>query len=437
MLRKYLLVLLLFYGPVFPCNRAAVITLAFPAGAENTCLGEAGVSYAKNLYSVYWNPANLPVLYDETHSNIVYTSFREKLLPVLNIEDLLHTFQSFGIFLNDVFPYVDFGYSFFRNYIDFGWTEVYDPLGNLIDSVYSDEEVFSNSIGFRAFDIFSFGFSFKRFDSRLAPGIGGDEEPDKGIAEGGCFDVGFRVGKRFNILDLFMVNPSMGISFLNLGNDSADYLKDTLFGKDPLPRIMYLGGSCDINIMELFEFTYVYDVDMCLLCKEWDDRQKHAGYRFQITPFYAILWGYLNDSFGSRHERSEGYTISINLRKTYNMVSKIIKLIDLLSKNDLYSKMKEREQKLSVRGFTFKPNFYFSRTKTEIENEGKNWLTAYPKKEDWTLGIGVIASFPNYFKKDTPKKEPVKEKKPEVIEKEEDLQEEDSVIEEEEGELIE
>ena len=453
MLRKRLLIfllILLLNGSAFSCFKGAVITLEFPAGAENTALGEAGVSYAKNLYSVFWNPANLPVLYDETYSNIIYTSFREELLPQLDL-DLLHTYQSFGVFLNDVFPYVDFGYSFFRNYIDMGESEVYDEWGNLIDTVHSTEAVFSNSFGLRAFDILSFGFSFKRFDSRLAPGIGGDEYPDNGIAEGRCFDVGFRIGKRLNFFDIFMINPSIGISFLSLGDDSADYLKDTIGEEDPLAKKMYLGGSCDINVLDLFEFTYLYDVMMCLICKKWEDREKHAGYRFQITPFYAILRGYLNDSLGDRHERSEGSTFSINYQKTYNAVWKIIKLIDLFSGNDRYLKMKEREHRLSVRGFTFKPNIYFTRSKSEIVKEQQPGIRVGQTRKDWSLGIGVIASFPNYFKKEAVTKDSVKEKEQEVIKKEQkvikkeqdviikedDLKEDDAVIEEEEGELVE
>jgi hypothetical protein len=67
-----------------------------------------------------------------------------------------HDFTAFSTTLNDVFPYVDIGYAYFRNYINIGESE--------FESTYSvsnsRETVASNSIGIRGLDILSLGISF-------------------------------------------------------------------------------------------------------------------------------------------------------------------------------------------------------------------------------------------------------------------------------------
>lgn len=54
-------------------------TLALPTGAENTALGEAGVSLSNSPYSVFWNPANIPALYNEYKCRVMYSYFPESL----------------------------------------------------------------------------------------------------------------------------------------------------------------------------------------------------------------------------------------------------------------------------------------------------------------------------------------------------------------------
>lgn len=74
-------------------GESAVITLEFPAGAENTGLGESGVSIANTVNSVFWNPANVASLYEESYVNFIYSRFSEKLLPAL-VSDLFHDFTA-------------------------------------------------------------------------------------------------------------------------------------------------------------------------------------------------------------------------------------------------------------------------------------------------------------------------------------------------------
>lgn len=340
--------------------------------------------------SLLWNPANVASLYEESYVNFIYSRFSEKLLPAL-VSDLFHDFTAFSTTLNNIFPYIDIGYAYFRNHIDMGVNAIYDALGNLEYLTHSTETVTSNCIGIRGFDILSLGLSLKRYDSRLAA------RPDNsgyGIAKGKTFDFGIRVNKKFDLLGLFSLNPSIGASALNLGKDSAEFMYDTLV-KDPLPRKGIAGGSCEFNLLDLFAYTVVYEMDFNLLTSP-KERIEHMGHKFQITPFYAVIRGKMTDTAGKRFERSKGWVFNINFRETFLMVSKFVKLRDKLNNTDNYAKM-QRWDSLSVGGFDFKPNFFFKKSRSVIC--GKDQIREGQTRNDWSIGIGIIGGFPDPFKK--------------------------------------
>lgn len=375
---------------VHAVHASAVITLDFPAGAENTGLGESGVSIANTVNSVFWNPANVASLYEESYVNFIYSRFREQLLPAL-ASDLFHDFTAFSTTLNNVFPYIDIGYAYFRNHIDMGEYAIYDALGNLQYLTHSTETVTSNCIGIRGFDILSLGLSLKRYESRLAA------RPDNsgyGVAKGKTFDFGIRVNKKFDLLGLFSINPSIGASALNLG-DSAVFKYDSL-SKDPLPRKGMIGGSCEFNLLDLFAYTVVCEMDFNLLTKP-KERIKHVGQKFQITPFYAVIRGKMTDTAGKRFERTKGWVFNINFRETVLMLSKFVKLRDMLNNTDNCAKMQRWDNSLSIGGFDFKPNFFFNKSRSVIG--GKDQIREGQTRNDWSIGIGIVGGFPDPIKK--------------------------------------
>lgn len=378
--------ILLSFVKVHAVGESSVVTLEFPAGAENTGLGESGVSMANTVSSVFWNPANAASLYEQSYVNFIYSRFHEELLPGFDT-DLYHDFTAFSTTLNDIFPHVDIGYAYFRNFLNMGENVIYDEFENPEYIVNSTETVTSNSIGIRGFDILSLGISFKRYDSRLAPH---NDNSGDGIAKGKAFDLGLRINKRIDFLGLLSLNPSIGVSALNLGNDSAQYMVN----KNPLPRKAIAGGSCEFNLLDLFAYTVVYEIDFNLLTKS-EKRIKHMGHKFQITPFFAVLRGKL--TLEERFERSKGWVLNINFRETFLMVSKFVKMMDMLNNTDIYAKMENWDNSLSVGGFDFKPNFFFNKSRSVIY--GEKQIRDGQTRDDWSIGIGIIGGFPDPFEK--------------------------------------
>jgi hypothetical protein len=375
-------------------SQSAVITLEFPGGAENTGLGECGVSHAKNIYTLFWNPASLPAVYDETYSNIIFGHFHEVLLPLFQVPDLYHNFTPFCLLLNKVVPHIDISYGCFENYISFGTNDWTDIMGNVMDSAFSDETVWAHTLAVRAFDIFSAGITFKTYNSRLAPGYGiGDD----GIATGIAYDVGFRIGKKIPLFDIIELQPALGLSFLNLWGDSAKYIHDRTDTYEPIGKTIIYGGSMGFNVLDLFEYTYIREISRSMLAGSWHEKTDHWGERFQITPFYCRIQGKMIDSVGNRHERTQGDVVTLNFRKSLEMLEKVVRFSDRLNHTSYCQTLVSWDEEQAIGKYKIKPNFYFSFAHNSIETTGDNDSREGQSRFDWTLGIGILGNFPTYI----------------------------------------
>ena len=381
---------------IYADRQSSVITLQFPAGAENTGLGECGVSLANTAFTVFWNPANVACLYEETYLNNSYSQFHEALLPKFTFPDLYHDFSVFSTTINNALPNVDIGYAYFRNFINFGTSNFYDSTGVFLDSINADETVTGSCFGLRAFDIISIGFTLKNYNSRLAPRINQPTYPRDGISTGSAYDIGLRLNKKFeDISGLFYMNPALGISVLNFAGDSAKYI-DTSSSKDPLPKTGFWGTSIEFNALDIIGYTFVFEEEYNLLSAPYE-QTIHRGQKFQLTPFYAILRGSMDDYAGQRFEYTEGYVISFNLQQTFAMTSKIVKAIDLLYESNYFAGFNKKYNScLTIAGFVFRPNVYYSKSHCVIFGKYADAVREGQTRDDWSIGIGIVAQFPNY-----------------------------------------
>lgn len=295
--------LLIINSNSYSTGKTAVITLVFPSGAINTGMGECGVSLSDNIYSTFANPASLPAIGDNNMSQLVYSSFREDLLPAFNIPDLYHETQYSGIFINNIFRQFDFGYANGNNFINFGTNSWTDELGEVIGSARSYEKVSSNSFSLRGYKIASVGINYKAFTSALAPGFGPNNE---GIAKGSVFDLGFRLEYEYELWKCVKVHPALGFSILNYGQSSVYYISPE--ESDPLPRTRLYGGSINIDFVNLIGITGVREREFAVVD---EDKIEHMGIKIDITPFYSILGGQLIDPNGERNQGMKGYALTL------------------------------------------------------------------------------------------------------------------------------
>lgn len=377
-----------------------VITLEFPVGAENTGMGESGVSLDNSIYCAFFNPASIASFGKKQNLQFCYSVFNEPLLPAFHLPDLIHSDTTFGIFLNSFIPHLDFGYVHFTNFINFGVNEWTDSLGAVIGQAHSWEVVNANVFAFTFFDALSVGATIKQFNSLLAPGYGPNGQ---GTAKGTNYDFGIRLHPQFSFKNIITVEPALGIAWQTLGQKSVWYINPA--ESDPLPRKLLYGMSTTADLLGLFSYTGVFEVDR----QDFDvsnsltdtnniqydtsyqarDRTYHEGHKFSITPFYSWYFGYLYGPEGSRIEKTTGSTTTFNYR---NLIKTVISITDLFDKN-IGKNIVGFENKI-IPGF-LKLNFYASKSKSTIHSivpDSQHSPREGQTREDFSWGFSLAGS---------------------------------------------
>jgi hypothetical protein len=142
-----------------------IVCLTLPYGAENSGIGECGVSYPNTLYSIFWNPANAPFLGDKYNCQLIYSFYHEKRL--LRIVQSRNVTNILGVFAKNIIPYIDLSYLVSDNYWDYGEGMRLDSIGNIIDTYNGYDNILVNTIGVSFLKIIGIGLNIKNFKSKL------------------------------------------------------------------------------------------------------------------------------------------------------------------------------------------------------------------------------------------------------------------------------
>ncbi len=383
----------------FAVGKTAVITLDFPHGAENCGMGEVGVSLAENISSVFWNPASLPAIGQNLSVQYLYSYFHEDLLPLMQIKDLYHNDTIHAFFMQDIWENIDFGASYSTNFISMGNTDHIDFLGNFIDSIHSSETVRSFALGLRFYDVASIGFTIKNFKSRLAPGFNGNSQD--GIAQGQVFDLGFRLEKKFTIAELLDIQPAIGFMMQSFPQDSVRYIhSDTLQMADPLPLNRWYGASLKLNLLDLFGFIYAQEKQYSVIDQEFID---HNGYKIQITPFFALVNGSMDDISGNRFEENNGWVLTFNYQQTMNALVRCTDLFNPALSEKLKAPSRWAEK------YHINPNIHFQYATSIIHTKGDNDVREDQERKDFSFGVSIIGDLSSLSLKNMHKDKNVKE----------------------------
>ena len=124
------------------------------------------------------------------------------------------------------------------------------------------------------------------------------------------------------------------------------------------------------------------------------------------------------DAPGSRNEIQKGYTVMFNLQKTLRLVARLVRLYDYLSGKHLLETIQTKGKMLSVNGWEFKPNVHYSRSHSRIFPQNSNTSREGQVRDDWTLGLGITASFPTSFGKGRKPEKKSEQRKPSAADSE-------------------
>jgi hypothetical protein len=371
-----MLTIIIFPLSIYAISESSGVTLEFPAGAENTGLAESGVSLSNSINTMFWNPAALPAVYDNLQTRIQAGYFTEH---PLNSEQLNHTYTTGALFLNDLLPNIDIAYGFYKN---------------VFTSWFHEERVFSNCIGIRALKIFSIGISFKSFKQDNAATSIKDLvfNPKPTFA----FDLGTRVEYTARIASTpLTLEPELGLSLVNLGRDSA--IGGYVYGKGPLPRGFFIGGSVTTKLLEFCSYTMAAQARASLLKLKsqptdtsWSNYQYDGGHdllvslsnKCQITPFYSYGFGYMVDYNNRRFEFHDVHTFILDARKVMAIIYRVMNR-DFEPESQNLLKFQEM---LSLYKGKIKPNLRFSYSTADINSIDGNARDGQ-KGIDFSLGF--------------------------------------------------
>jgi len=258
-----------------PGSAAVPFVLIGPSPALASYQGASAVFPTDDSFGFYYNPAHLGVFSKD--NNFAFQFFPKKMqwLPEFNFSDL--TFNSYSFaggyvlrdYLNDEID-LNIGIGYLRTVLSLGESVETDVTGNELRTFRSSEnyDAYSIGLGFEYYACFSFGYTYKKINSNLAPaGIQVGTETADGTADVSAHDVGLLVSLpiitddddyTFEGMQLFS-NAYLGYAISNIGG-FVKYSKE--YPGDPLPKTAKLGlgfslgliesyGSHDIKIIEV------------------------------------------------------------------------------------------------------------------------------------------------------------------------------------------
>jgi len=235
-----------------------------PSPALGSYQAASAVIPTDDSFGFYYNPAQLGVF--SRQNNFAMQIYTEKVqwLPQFNFDDLTFSSYSFagGYVVQDFCNELDLniGIGYMRTVLDLGRSIMTDTEGNELGVFSSSEnyDAYSVGFGFQYYAYFSFGYTYKKINSNLAPaGIIVGTETTDGRADASAHDVGFLVSLPLISEDddysfermRFFSNAYFGYAISNIG-DFVKYDKNRL--GDPLPKTEHLGIGFSLGLIETY-----------------------------------------------------------------------------------------------------------------------------------------------------------------------------------------
>lgn len=346
--------------------QGAAFTSTMPPGGEGPASVALGVAVPGGVSSMEVNPSLLAWEGARTNSILQMSMSQSDLYPDLHlISGMTENVQSVGL-RYPVKPGTDIALGYSRHEIDFGMSEILDETGTGSNSIHSTEDVQHFVLAGRIGGIASLGVGMKWLDSRLAPGyIEGDEE--SGTAQALTWDVGLMVAPRWKIPGTpLRVGPSLGMSWINLGEDSVSYFSDTL--KDPVDRVRRWGIAGEIAAQDLFSAQVFMDEEVDLATEGSREALEYQGWSVEVLGLYRRSSADQMDPAGWRNETQTSNEYILDLKQVWRLWWR-------LRQKDLMTRIEDVPDDYplpawTVLGTTLRPNVRITFTQSEIEDHG-------------------------------------------------------------------
>ncbi|MCK4539405.1 MAG: PorV/PorQ family protein [Candidatus Krumholzibacteria bacterium] len=300
----------------FPLDIAGQSILRLYPSIRAYGMGIAGTADYHEPANADFNPAALSFM-DE----IAVTFNRGQLVPDLASD--VYTFSmgaAGGIMLIDNADYdMFFSGSLRYTQLDYGEWEATDEVGNFIGICSSKDHCINMTVAigstFKDLIGVGVGFSAKPISLELAPAWG-TVENESSSANKVAFDLGMILKMDLFREKGFLVSPSFGISYLNLGGDIEYANRDQTV---PLSKELRIGfGLClESPSLESMDEAFEHRLPICTFSFNYDnandlvrdDSENRRGYGVEISLFrlFFLRTGHYENKDGNVTDDTFGY----------------------------------------------------------------------------------------------------------------------------------
>lgn len=332
------------------------------------------------------NPALLAWEGERTLSVIQYASSESELLPKLRFPDpVVSRVRSLGL-RYPVKPGTDVALGYSWHETDFGTNEIAGLGDEDITRITSTEAVHHVVLAGRLGGIASVGVGWRWIDSRLADGLNDSLGRPWGTGTASTWDLGLRLAPTWRVpATPLRLTPSLGMSWITVGEDSISYWDAERGPFDPIERVRRWGAAFTATVPDLVTGEVFLDEETNL---SWADRRQSFGYEgWSFEALGIVRWSSadLIDPQGSRFETQTSTQYIVDAKRLWRLYRRAS--TGKLLSPDLMEMDGFPLPTWTVAGIAVTPNLRFTWTQSQITSEASGGIRKGQKRLGWAISL--------------------------------------------------
>ena len=375
-------------------GQGSVITNTLPPGGEGAASVALGVALPGGPGSMEVNPALLAWEGERTQSLVQYSDIETETKSMLFDAGGNRIPGSFAVTPEKVhslgirYPHgpgtdVALGYSW-HGYEMTPRAQM-NELGDSIGTFQPEEEVHHFVLAGRFGGIASVGLGWRWLDSRLA------EFKDSagnvhGSGTASTWNLGLRLAPTWRVpATPLRLTPSLGMSWITLGEDSISYGEDRHGTFSPIERVRRWGVALTATVPDLVTGEVFLDDETNLSVADWRFSSGYEGWSLEALGLVRWSSADFKASRSAEVTTRESIQYILDAKNLWRLYTRL-RTGKLLSA-DLVDMEAYPLPGWSVLGVSFAPNVRFTWTRSETTSESVGWIRQSQDRIGWALSL--------------------------------------------------
>lgn len=333
------------------------------------------------------NPALLAWEGDRTLSVVQYSASESELLPKLRFsEPMVERVRSLGL-RYPVKPGTDVALGYSWHEVDFGGSPGRDKFGEEDGSWFTSKEAVHHIVlAGRLGGIASVGLGWRWIDSRLAEGWKDSLGRSVGTSTASTWDLGLRLAPTWRVpATPVRLTPSLGMSWITLGEDSISYWRNERGSFSPIERVRRWGAAFTATVPDLVTGDVFLDEETNLSASDRRPSVGFEGWSFEALGIVRWSSADLVDPEGDRFETHTSTQYILDAKRLWRLYKRGA-TGNLLSP-DLMEMDGFPLPTWTVAGISVTPNVRFTWTDSRINSDGTRGIREGQKRLGWAISL--------------------------------------------------